>query len=167
MVKLSIQTEVSWIVFLRHFSTLFGYIWPSVSTAGGTNCSWEWTSNLPLAADNYLSWDSNPKPQRRVVFKARRLNHSATEAPGCPFKTKDERWRDNNLKDSETFGFFKVVWSYNTIFLKSTGRPESMYLTRKIGNSVNQSKINIIKTLHCKLLTIKCLDSRQTVCFNI
>ena len=58
-----------WIVALRHFSTMFGYIWRPVSTAGGTNCSWDWTSNLPLATDNYLSWDSNPSGERRVVSK--------------------------------------------------------------------------------------------------
>ena len=59
------------------------YLWRSVSTAGGTNCSWEWTSNLPLATDNYLFWDSNHEPQRREAnsFKAYHLNHSATEAP--------------------------------------------------------------------------------------
>ena len=61
--------EVRWIGALRHFSTIFGYIWQSVSTAGGTNCSWEWTSNLPLATDNYLSWDSNPSGEGRAVSK--------------------------------------------------------------------------------------------------
>jgi len=54
--------EVRWIGALCHFSTMFGYIWRSVSTAGGTDCSWEWTSN-------YLSWDSNPSRERRVVSK--------------------------------------------------------------------------------------------------
>ena len=49
---------------------MFGYIWRSVSTAGGTHCSWEWTSNFfSLAADNYLSWDSNPSGEGRVVSK--------------------------------------------------------------------------------------------------
>ena len=61
--------ELSWIGALRHFSTMLGYIWLSVSTAGGTNCSWEWTSNLPLATDNYLSWDSSPSGEGRVVSK--------------------------------------------------------------------------------------------------
>ena len=61
--------EVRWIDALRHFSTMFGYIWRSVSTAGGTHCSWEWTSTLPLATDNYLSWDSNPRGEGRVVSK--------------------------------------------------------------------------------------------------
>ena len=54
---------------LHHFSTIFGYIWQSVSTARGTNCSWEWTSSLPLATDNFLSWDSNPSGEGRVVSR--------------------------------------------------------------------------------------------------
>ena len=58
-----------WINALRHFSTMCCYIWWSVSTAGATHCSWEWTSNLPLATDNYLSWDSNPSGEGRVVSK--------------------------------------------------------------------------------------------------
>ena len=58
-----------WIGALSHFSTMFGYIWRSVSTAGGTHSSWEWTSNLPLATDNYLSWDSNPSREGPVVSK--------------------------------------------------------------------------------------------------
>ena len=58
-----------WIGALRHFLTMFGYIWRSVSAVGGTNCSWEWTSNLPLATEKYLSWDSNPSRQGRVVSK--------------------------------------------------------------------------------------------------
>ena len=62
-----------WIGALRHFSTIFGYIWRSVSTAGGTKCSWEWTSNLPLETDNYLSWDSNPSWEGRVVSKRNAL----------------------------------------------------------------------------------------------
>jgi len=33
------------------------------------HCSWEWTSNLTLATDNYLSWDSNPSGEGRVVSK--------------------------------------------------------------------------------------------------
>ena len=41
----------------------------AVITAGGPNCSWEWTSNLPLATDNYLSWNSNPGGEGRVVPK--------------------------------------------------------------------------------------------------
>ena len=61
--------KVRWIVVLRHFSILFGYIWRSVSTAGWTNCFLEWTSNLPLATDNYLSWESNPSREGRVVSK--------------------------------------------------------------------------------------------------
>ena len=61
--------ELNWIGALRHFSTMFCYIWRSVSTAGGTQCSCEWTSNLPLATDNYLSWDSNPSGEGRVVSK--------------------------------------------------------------------------------------------------
>ena len=59
--------DVRWIGALRNFSTIFGYIWRSVSTAGGINCSWKWTSNLPLATDNYLSWDSNPSGEGQVV----------------------------------------------------------------------------------------------------
>ena len=56
-----------WIGALRHFSSVFGYIWWSVSTAEGTHCSWEWTSNLPLATDNYLSWDSDPSVEGRSL----------------------------------------------------------------------------------------------------
>ena len=60
---------------------MFGYIiiWRSVSTAGGTHCSRESTSKLPLATDNYLSGYSNPSEEGQVVVKARhlRLNHSA------------------------------------------------------------------------------------------
>ena len=78
---------VRWVeVNLRHFSTIFGYIWRSVSTAGGTNCSWEWTSNLFLGVNQQTSASNRQlplmgfEPQRRGVssFKARRLNHSAT-----------------------------------------------------------------------------------------
>ena len=63
--------EVRWgeLVLNAIFQPCFGYIWRSVSTAGGTNCSWEWTSNLPLVTDNYLSWDSNPSGEGRVVSK--------------------------------------------------------------------------------------------------
>ena len=42
------------------FSTIFGYIWRSVSTAGETNCSWEWTSNLPLATETTSHWIRTP-----------------------------------------------------------------------------------------------------------
>jgi len=51
--------EMRLIVVLHYFQPLC-YLWRSVSIAGGTNCSWKWTSNLPLAIDNWLSWDSNP-----------------------------------------------------------------------------------------------------------
>jgi len=46
--------------FYAIFQPYLASIWQCVSIAGGTNCSWEWTSNIPLATDNYFSWDSNP-----------------------------------------------------------------------------------------------------------
>ena len=67
---------VNW-CFTPFFNHIWLYmsrlIWRSVSTAGGTNCSWEWTSNLPLATDNYLSLDSNPIGEGRVVSKREAL----------------------------------------------------------------------------------------------
>ena len=58
---------------------MFGYTWRSVSAAGGTDCSWEWDSNLPWATDNYLSWDSNPdhcREERAVLKQNQSLGHS-------------------------------------------------------------------------------------------
>ena len=72
-----LQGEITrrWIGVLCHFSTVLGYtvimIRLSVSTARGTECFWEWNSNLLPATENYLSWDSNPNHsgERRVVSK--------------------------------------------------------------------------------------------------
>ena len=61
--------EVGWFGVLPHFSTMFAFIWRSVLTAGGTHCSWEWTINLTLATEIYLSWDWNPSGEGRVVSK--------------------------------------------------------------------------------------------------
>ena len=58
------------------FHIMFGYIWRSVSNAGWIDCSCEWTSNLPLATDSYLSLDW----REASSYKARRLRHSDTKA---------------------------------------------------------------------------------------
>ena len=59
---------VKWICGLCLF--FLGYLLRAGSTDWGTDCR-EWTSNLPLAADNYLSYDSSPNHsgEERVVSK--------------------------------------------------------------------------------------------------
>ena len=73
IVKNNVTCHSDWIGSLHHFPTLSGYI--LVSTALETDCSWEWDSNLRLATDDYLSWDSNPNHSRegRAVAKTETL----------------------------------------------------------------------------------------------
>ena len=71
-------------MFNAIFNLIWLYMYMTVSfNSWKKNKSWEWTRNIQLATDNYLSWDSNPEPQWRGArsFKARRLNHLATEDP--------------------------------------------------------------------------------------
>jgi len=76
-----VQIGGSGIGVLHHFTciTLFGYIWRPVSAAGGTHCSWEWTSSIPLATAT-TSHGIRTRTTAESSFKAGRLNHSSAEA---------------------------------------------------------------------------------------
>ena len=51
------------------------------------NFSWEWTSNLPLATDNYLSWASNPSGEERIVSKRDALTTRPRRPPCLAVRT--------------------------------------------------------------------------------
>ena len=72
------------LVFYAIFPTVFGHtcIWRLVSTAGGTQCCLEWTSSLPLAIDNCLSWDSNPSHSGEGLVVSKR--DASTTRPRRP-----------------------------------------------------------------------------------
>ena len=82
---------------------MFGYKRRSVSTARGTDCSWTWISNLPLAADNYLSCDSITSGEWRVISKRDTL----TTRPRRPPPLKQTRALSRLMQQAATV----VTWN--------------------------------------------------------
>ena len=78
---------------------LYAIFQPYLVIYGGPLPQLEWTSNLPLATDNYLSWDSNPSGEGRVVSKREALTTRPRRPPYvCLEQTEITQFQVNSTK---------------------------------------------------------------------